>query len=500
MAAGDVDLALLAGAGVLLVAIAGVRASTRLGVPSLLLYLAIGVVLGQDVLGLQFDDARLARDLGLVALALILAEGGLTTQWPRLRRALPVASLLATLGVAVSIAVTSVAAHMVLRVDWRTSALAGAVLSSTDAAAVFATLRALRLPERLVSVIEAESGLNDAPVVIVVTLLSTHGGPGHGALALGYQLANGAAFGLTVGALGTVALRRAALPAVGLYPIATIAFAVGSYAAAAAVHASGFLAVYLTSVWLGNARLPHRRATLGFAEGIGWLAQIGLFVMLGLLATPSDLASSILPALAVGLVLLVLARPLAVLASLSPLRVGWREQAFLSWAGLRGAVPVVLSTVPGDPAIFNLVFVLVIAFTLLQTPMLPWVARRLGVADREKTLTLDIESSPLTRLDADLLQLSVPSGSLLTGVELFELRLPTGAAVMLVVRDDSAFVPTPTTMLRVGDELIVVTLESLRSEVEQRFHAVSRAGRLAGWHEHTRRARPAGSRSRRPRS
>src|SRR3954454_23864460 len=241
MGAGDVDLALLAGVGVLLVAIAGVRASTRLGVPSLLLYLGIGLVLGEDVIGLHFDDARLARDLGLVALALILAEGGLTTHWPRLRRALPVASLLATVGVAVSIAVTSVAAHLVLDGGWRTSALAGAVVSSTDAAAVFATLRALRLPHRLVSGIEAESGLTDAPVVIVATLLSTRGGLSHGVLALVYQLVVGAAVGVAVGAVGAVGLRRAALPAVGLYPIATLALAVGSYAASAAAHASGFL-------------------------------------------------------------------------------------------------------------------------------------------------------------------------------------------------------------------------------------------------------------------
>jgi potassium/hydrogen antiporter len=487
MAAGDVDLALLAGAGVLLVAIAGVRASTRLGVPSLLLYLAIGVVLGQDVLGLQFDDARLARDLGLVALALILAEGGLTTQWPRLRRALPVASLLATLGVAVSIAVTSVAAHMVLRVDWRTSALAGAVLSSTDAAAVFATLRALRLPERLVSVIEAESGLNDAPVVIVVTLLSTHGGPGHGALALGYQLATGAAFGLTVGALGTVALRRAALPAVGLYPIATIAFAVGSYAAAAAVHASGFLAVYLTSVWLGNARLPHRRATLGFAEGIGWLAQIGLFVMLGLLASPGRLGPAILPAIAIGAVLLLVARPLSVLACTLH-RGGWRERAFLSAAGLRGAVPIVLATIPltensaHAARIFDVVFVLVVVFTLVQAPVIAPLARRLELVDAGRGLDLDVEAAPLDRMDAELLTVRVPEKSRLHGVAIWELRLPPTASVALVVRGDESLVPERMTTLQVGDDLLIVTSRAARTSAERRLRAVSRSGRLAGFY------------------
>jgi cell volume regulation protein A len=414
----------------------------------------------------------------------------------------PGAVLLSTVGTAVSVTVTAAAAHPLLGLGWRESFVVGAVLAPTDAAAVFSVLRRVPLPPRIVGTLEAESGFNDAPVVILVVALASTDAPTWWSLAglIVYELAAGGLIGLAVGWLGAWGVRRIALPVSGLYPLAVLALCVTAYGAAAVLHASGFLAVYLAALVLGNARLPHRPATRGFAEGTAWLAQIGLFVMLGLLATPSNLASSILPALAVGLVLLVLARPLAVLASLSPLRVGWRDQAFLSWAGLRGAVPVVLSTVPGDPAIFNLVFVLVIAFTLLQTPVLPWVARRLGVAGREQTLTLDIESSPLTRLDADLLQLSVPSGSLLTGVELFELRLPTGAAVMLVVRDDSAFVPTPTTALRAGDELIVVTLESLRSEVEQRFHAVSRAGRLAGWHERTRRARPAGGSTRRPRS
>ncbi|MDQ1703762.1 MAG: potassium/hydrogen antiporter, partial [Frankiaceae bacterium] len=368
MAAGDLDLALLAGAGVLLVAIAGVRLSSRLGVPSLLLYLGIGMVLGENVIGLSFDDAKLARNLGLIALALILADGGLTTRWPDVRPALPAAGTLATVGVGISIAVTCVAARYVLDVDWRTAGLTGAVLSSTDAAAVFSTLRLLRLPRRLVGVLEVESGFNDAPAVIVVTLLaSLHpGGVGHAAATLVYELGAGAVIGLAVGAVAAEGLRRAALPAAGLYPIATIAFAIASYASAAVANASGFLAVYLTTLWLGNARLPHRRATVGFAEGVAWLAQIGLFVMLGLLVTPARLGHALLPALGVGAALLLVARPLSVLLATLPFRFTWREQLFLSAAGLRGAVPIVLTTIPlttGSPGahrVFDVVFVLVV--------------------------------------------------------------------------------------------------------------------------------------------
>jgi cell volume regulation protein A len=272
--------------------------------------------------------------------------------------------------------------------------------------------------------------------------------------------------------------------------LAVLALCVTAYGAAAVLHGSGFLAVYLAALVLGNARLPHRSATRGFVEGVAWLAQIGLFVMLGLLATPADLGPSLLPALGVGLVLLVLARPLSVFASMLPFqlpRTRWhfpttrRERVLLSWAGLRGAVPIVLATVSGDQRVFNLVFVLVVVFTLLQAPTLPWVARLLGVTAEGEARRLDIESSPLTRLDADLLQVHVEEGSRLAGVEIIELSLPAGAAVTLVVRTGAASVPRPSTVIQVGDDLILVTTESVRREVERRLQAVSRGGRLADW-------------------
>src|SRR5947208_1138625 len=413
------NLQLLAGAGVLLVAIAGVRVSTRLGVPSLLLYIGIGLLLGEDVIGLSFDDARTARDLGLIALAVIVAEGGLTTQWQAVRPVLPAALALATVGVAVSIAVTADAAHLALGVSWRHSALTGAVLGSTDAAAIFSTLRQLSLPRRLVTLLEAESGLNDAPVVIAVTLLSSpkvHGFANALGL-LAYELAVGAAVGAAVGVLAVAGLRRAALPAVGLYPIATLALALASYAAAATLHASGFLAVYITALALGNSRLPHRRATLGFADGVAWLAQIGLFVMLGLLAVPSRLASAVLPALAIGAALVLLARPLSVMVSTLGPSFSWRDRTFVSAAGLRGAVPIVLATIPmtegvrGATRLFDVVFVLVTVFTFVQAPALGPLARALHLVAADPERELDVEAAPLDRLAADLLTVHVGPAS-----------------------------------------------------------------------------------------
>ena len=486
MANDSMHLALLGGAGVLLVAVAAVRLSTRFGVPTLLLYLGLGMLLGEDVIGLTFDDAELARNLGLVALALILAEGGLTTRWLDVRPAMPAAMTLATVGVAVSIATTCVVVRLVMDVSWRTAGLTAAVLSSTDAAAVFATVRSLHLPRRLVGVLEAESGLNDAPAVIVVSLLASHssGSIGHAAATLGYELAVGAVIGVVVGVVGTEGLRRAALPAAGLYPIATIALAIASYSAAASAHASGFLSVYLTALWLGNARLPHRRTTVGFADGIAWLAQIGLFVMLGLLSSPDRLGSAVLPALGVGAGLALVARPLSVVVSTAAFRYSWRDQALLSTAGLRGAVPIVLTTIPlteGSPGakrLFDVVFVLVAMFTLIQAPLIAPLARRLGLVTGESR-ELDVEAAPLDTMTADLLTIRVPEGSRLHRVEVWELDLPATAALVFILRGTEGIVPEKTTTLHAGDDLLIVVDRAEREKTERRLRAVSRSGRLA---------------------
>jgi cell volume regulation protein A len=302
-----------------------------------------------------------------------------------------------------------------------------------------------------------------------------------------FELAAGAVIGFAVGVAGRWALRHAALPSAGLYPLAAVGLTVLAYGAGSVAHASGFLAVYVAGVMLGNARLPHRQAILGFAEGLAWLAQIGLFVLLGLLASPDRLGHAVLPAMVVGLVLLFLARPLSVAVSASPFRVPAREQAFLSWAGLRGAVPIVLSTiplsekVPGATGLFDAVFVLVVVFTLVQGGTLPPVAQRLGITAPSEAAELRVETAPLDRMQADLLQLEIPVGSRLAGVHVDELRLPLGAAVTLVLRDGTGFVPSWDTRLKVGDSLLIVATEEVRDAAERRLRAVSRRGRLARW-------------------
>jgi cell volume regulation protein A len=401
VATSELDLILLTGAAVVLAAIVSARVAHGIGLPSLLIFLGLGLALGEAGVGVRFDNAGLAEALGLSALVLILAEGGLTTSWAHARAAAPAALSLATIGVAVSVLLVALAARWLLHLGWRDALLLGAVLAPTDAAAVFSVLRKLPLPPRLAGMLEGESGLNDPPAVLAVTLLSSVGShPPSPALIAGevvYQLAAGAAIGLLAGWFGAVALRRVALPASGLYPIAILALIIASYGAAALAHASGFLAVYVSALVLGNVRLSHRPAIRGFAEGVAWLAQIGLFVMLGLLASPARLPAQIIPAVVIGSVLVLMARPVAVAVAMLPLRLPWRQQAFLSWAGLRGAVPIVLATIPMNTRLpsatrlFDIVFVVVVINTLLQGPTLPWAARRLRVITPAEPLDVDVE-------------------------------------------------------------------------------------------------------------
>ncbi|MEV4002703.1 potassium/proton antiporter [Actinomadura sp. NPDC049753] len=485
------DIWLLLGATLVLSAIIAVRLSHQAGLPTLLAYMGLGLLIGESgPLHIRFDNAELAETLGLAALVLILAEGGVTTNWRRVRPSVPAALSVSTLGTLISIVVVALAAMWLVGLEWRPAFLLAAVLAPTDAAAVFSVLRRLPLPSRLTGLLEAESGFNDAPVVIIVVTLSAHTAVPNMAELLGvmvYELVAGGIVGVAIGWLGAQALRRVALPASGLYPIAVLSLSVGSYGAASLMHASGFLAVYVSALVLGNARLPHRPATRGFAEGVGWLAQIGLFVMLGLLADPGDLPGQILPALVIGFILLLVARPLSVVLSTIGFRLSWGEKVFASWAGLRGAVPIVLATIPmvaeveHADRLFAIVFNIVVVFTLLQGPTLPLASRLCRLTSDEQTRELDVEAAPLEELHADLLEVRIPGDSLMSGVEIFELRLPPGASITLVVRDGASFVPEPTTPLQAGDTLLVVTTAEVREATERRLRAVSRKGRLAGW-------------------
>ncbi len=379
-----------------------------------------------------------------------------------------------------------------LGLPWELAVLLGAVTSPTDAAAVFSVIRVIPLSKRMTGTLESESGLNDAPTVVLVTLVSTGAVAEYGVAGMVgiivFELVAGVALGLLAGFAGAWLMRRVALPSSGLYPLAVLCLAFLGYGAATAIHASGFAAVYVAALVLGNAELPHRAVTRSFAEGFAWLAQIGLFVMLGLLLSPGRIDLEIVGlALLAGLILTFVARPVSVALSSIVQPMPWRELGFLSWAGLRGAVPIVLTTIPlaegVDDAeqLFDIVFVMVIVFTLLTGPTLPLAAKALRVARRSEPRDLDVEAAPLERVAADLLQITISPASRMHGVEVGELRMPRGASVSLVIRDGDALVPERRTVLRHGDELLVVTPRRVREQTERRLRQVSLRGRLAQW-------------------
>ncbi|HET9873958.1 MAG TPA: potassium/proton antiporter [Propionibacteriaceae bacterium] len=502
----DLDGILLVSAVVLIVAILAARVGARVGLPSLLLFLGIGLLMGDSGisvwmnrpdLAVDFNDANMANALGFGALVLILAEGGLTTRWHDIRPSIGLASSLATLGVGVSVGLMTLVGYYVLDLNIWLALLLGAVTSPTDAAAVFSVLRRVPIPRRLRGSLEAESGLNDAPTVLLVVLASD-AAVGHGveggalavlALIVG-ELVGGVLIGGGLGWVGVQILRRVALPSSGLYPLAALVWSVFTFAVGAQSHTSGFAAVYVCALMLGNAQLPHRAATRSFVEGIGWIAQIGLFIMLGLLATPTDVKlREVLIALGAGTFLTFVARPISVWVSTVWFGLKVRDQIFLSWAGLRGAVPIVLATiprangVPGSLELFNIVLVFVIVFTFLQAPTLPFVARVLRLAEDDTATDLEVEAAPLDKISADLLQVRIPANSRLSGIEISELRLDRHTVVSLIIREGAPFVPEARERIKVGDELLIVTPSAERLQTEDRLRALARGGRLARWRE-----------------
>ena len=484
--------ALLVGAAIVLVSILGVRYAGRLGVPGLLLYLGLGLFLGTFFEELSFNDAELGVILGYVALILILAQGGLTTRMSELRPVLWPALALASVGVVVSIAVVAVPLIWLMGMDTQSALLLATVLAATDAAAVFSVLRKLKLAPRLRTLLEGEAGFNDAPVVVLVSVLAS-GSFGSDpwwaiVLLIFAELVGGAVIGILGGFVSRWLLPRLALPSVGLYPIAAMALLIATYGLAAVLHTSGFMAVYVAAVLMGSAtRLPHRRSIIGFADGLGWISEIGLFVMLGLLADVHRLPSALGIAAVAGVASVLLARPLASFVALTPFGWGLRERIFVGVAGLRGAVPIVFAAIPlglavtGSQTVFDATLIVVLALLIVQTPFLPAIARRLGLGLPDEAAELEVESAPLDAMNAVVLAMDIQGESGLVGIFLSELGLPRGAVVSLIVRDGEPITIDANSRLRPNDRILVVCPGSMRVATERRLRMLSKDGRLATW-------------------
>jgi cell volume regulation protein A len=451
----------------------------RLRLPVLVLFLGVGMFLGSDGPGgIYFDDAELARSVGIVGLVAILFEGGLTAEWRHVRRVLPTALSLASVGVLVTAAVVGVSAYALFDLTWTGAFLMGATVASTDAAAVFGALRYTAVRRRVGEILAVESGFNDPfAVALTIGLISwiTHRDYGFGDLLvlLAEQFWFGLLIGLALGVLASLLLPRIPAELSGFAPVATVALAALSYGLADIASGSGFLCVYIVALFLGKRPMPYRRAVVGFHEGLSYVAEVSLFVVLGLLVFPGRLGSVAASSVALTAVLIFAARPLGVLAATPLQRLSWRERTFLSWAGLRGAVPIVLATfalsagVAERNTIFNSVFFVVLLSALVQGLTLEPVGRLLGLAtERRPAFRPPIEVGAVGRVGAEIIEHQVEPGDAVVGRFVRETGLPRDAIVMLIVRDGAGVPPRGSTVINAGDRLYIMVTAAARREID----------------------------------
>jgi potassium/hydrogen antiporter len=483
-----IDTAILITGVLLLLGIASSKLSARLGVPVLVLFLLLGMLAGSEGIGgIEFEDYPLSHGIGTLALAMILFDGGLSTSLSAIRMAWKPSVLLATWGVLVTAVITGLAAAWILKVSVLEGLLLGSIVGSTDAAAVFAVLRSggMSLPKRIAAVLEVESASND-PMAIFLTIgcievLLGNVAIGPGLLGLfASQMLIGGVCGVLGGYAAGWVVNRIELVASGMYPVLISSFCLLTFGLAADLGGSGFLAVYLAGVVIGNRPLVFQRGIRLFHDAVAWLSQIVMFVVLGLLCFPSRLVDVAGRALLISVVLVLVARPIAVLLSAFPFRFTWRELTFLSWVGLKGAVPITLATFPlmlatpekplQAPLLFDVVFFIVVVSAVIQGTSLAPVARWLGLErprDPEPPVTLEISS--LRHVQGEVVDYAVGEDSRAAGRMVKDLALPEGAVIALIARGDHIIPPQGNTCVLAGDHAILVLRPGMQSLVNQIF-------------------------------
>jgi cell volume regulation protein A len=461
----DAQLILVAGL-LMAIGLGAAKVADRVRVPGLLLFLGLGMLVGSEgVGGVEFDDAELTRTLGTIGLVLILFEGGLTAGWNEIRPVVGTAISLATVGTVLTAGVAGGAATLLFDLDLLEGLIVGSAVAATDSAAIFAVLRGSQLRRRVARALEGESGMNDPVALLLVTgFIDWIEMPDYGALdmlrELIVSLGLGLVFGLAVGVAARAAFRGLDLPSPGLYPVASLATAAVAYGLAEGVGGSGFLSVYIAALVLGTGPLPARGTTVAFHQGVSWTAQIALFVVLGLLVFPSRLGEVALEGIALSAVLMLLARPAATAVATAFADFDRRERVMLSWAGLRGAIPIWLATFPviagveDAELLFNLVFFVVVTSTLIQGATFERLARRLGLTTTVPALPQTIvETGTVRRLGGDAFTYVVKPGDAAADALVRDLGLPREALVNLIVREGAAIPPRGSTQIEAGDEL-----------------------------------------------
>ena len=479
----QIELVLLIVSILFFVSILADKAGYRFGVPTLLLFLAVGMLFGSDGLGIHFENIQLAQTIGTVALCIILFSGGMDTKIDDIRPVIPQGLILATLGVLLTAFFTGVAVWYILNetlvsvsVGIITALLLAATMSSTDSASVFSILRSkgLVLKNNLRPMLELESGSND-PMAYVLTItligiVNTQGDVSflRAAGIVVLQLIIGAAMGFLLGKLVVLGMNKLKIENASLYPIMVLTCCVFIFASTYYVKGNSYLAVYIAGLVVGNSKMVHKRSTLRFFDGISWLSQLAMFLTLGLLVNPHELYPVLIPGLLISFVMIFITRPLSVFISLLPFRkMEWKDKTFVSWVGLRGAVPIIFAiltlaeNVPHSRLIFNIVFLCTLVSLVVQGSCLPKMAQWLGVSEKPNPLTspknFDIELPEDAK--SVLSEVAVNSDMLLNGNRLMDLGMPEKTLIIMVKRNNAYFVPTGKTSLNVGDKLLIITDE-----------------------------------------
>ncbi|KWX73028.1 potassium transporter [Paenibacillus riograndensis] len=466
-------------AALLLAGVLSTKFSTRFGMPALVLFIAAGMVLSRFV---YFNNASLTQVAGIFALIVILFEGGMQTSIKDIRPIMAPALSLATVGVLLTTAIVGVFARVVLDVPWAESLLFGAIVGSTDAAAVFSVLGGKNIDKRLTSTLEAESGSNDPMAVfLTVSLIEwiQHPDTAIWSLLLSFiwEMGIGLVMGVAVGKLAVYLINRINLDSTGLYPVMAIGFAVLTYGLAAMVHSSGLLAVYVIGLTLGNSELMYHRTIMNFNHGFAWMMQIAMFTLLGLLVFPNELADIAWEGLLLSVILMLIARPVGVFLSLLFARFSIREKTLISWAGLRGAVPIVLATYPllaGLPQgrlFFNVVFFVVLTSAVIQGTTISPLASRLRLVGKDDAQPSLMELVALGKTDSEFNHIAIDRHMPIAGMQIAQIGLPEDILFTAIIRNKSIVTPHGSTVIEPGDTVYVLSPKSKRDEMRAFFRS-----------------------------
>jgi cell volume regulation protein A len=473
-----VDHSILLLSILLVIGVLTAKFSTRLGVPSLVLFIIVGMVVSHYI---YFDNALLTQGFGILALIVILFDGGVQTKWKDVKRVVRPSVSLATFGVLITTVLTGVLAKYILGVTWLEGFLFGAIVGSTDAAAVFSVLGTQNIRQKLNSTLEAESGSNDPMAIfLTVSIIELIQHPDSPILSLilnfFWQMGIGLLLGLVLGKASVWIINRINLDSSGLYPVLTLSLAALTYGISTFAEASGLLAVYVMAVVVGNADLTYRHTIVRFNEGFAWMMQILMFILLGLLVFPNQLLDIIWQGILLSLLLMFVARPLGVFLSMMFAKYSSKEKLFISWAGLKGAVPIVLATYPmmagleNSTLIFNVVFFVVLTSALLQGATIAPLAKFLNLSQGEKeTVPHSLELVSMGKTKNEMIELKLVEHADISGKSLEELHLPEDILVTAVIREDKLLTPRGNTQIFAGDTLYILISKKKRDKVKAFF-------------------------------